>query len=128
MTNPKFDKQAALDVFKATITNAAVSTSNVTFYKFEVGKPLCGEIKTLGQFTHDKYGPQKTAIIEADSGEVVSVILPQYVLEKMRREDAESGDLIFIDFQGKGTSKSGNQYNKYHCEIQKANAAQVLNF
>ena len=90
-----------------------------TFWKYAVNKPLIGRISDFDSFEHDLYGKQETVIVELKSGELVSAILNDYLINGMRCQNGAIGDLIRIDFQGKERSKNGKTFNKFNMIIQK---------
>jgi len=89
-------------------------------WKHEVRRPLIGQIKGFGSFHHDRYGMQKTVIVEQESGELVSAILNDYLENGMQRQQAEVGDFVLIVLLGKEYSNNGNAFNKYNLVVQKA--------
>ena len=88
-------------------------------WKHEINKPLIGRIRGYSSFLHDRYGKQETVIVELESGELVSAILNDYLVNGMRIQDAEINDLILIEKLGKELSNNGNCFNRYNMVIQK---------
>lgn len=110
MSHNKFAKLKAI---------AAGEMARLTIWKHETKKPLIGRIKGFSSFHHDQYGMQETVIVETESGELVSAILNDYLIEGMRRQRAEVNDLLFIELLGQDNSKNGNCFNKYVLVIDK---------
>lgn len=90
-----------------------------SIWKHEVNQPLIGRIKGFGNFLHDRYGKQETVIVELESGELVSAILNEYLVNGMHLQQAEIGDFILIQLLGKELSNGGNCFNKFNLVIQK---------
>jgi hypothetical protein len=104
----------------------AMATSEVTVqqpihWQHEEHKPLIGTIKGFGEFHHDRYGLQKTVIVERENGEVVSAFMNVYIANGMERSHAQTGDLVLILLLGKAKSQDGNQFNQFQVHVEKAN-------
>lgn len=110
-----YDKFAAL---KAIATGEATAPLP-TIWAHEVNKPLIGTIKGFSRFQHDRYGMQETVIVELESGELVSAILNPYLIDGMRRQNAEENDLVLIQLICKDISAHGNTFNKFNLVVQK---------
>ena len=66
---------------------------------------------------HQTYGEQQTVIVKlADTDELVSAFLSDYLLEGLHRKDAKVGDRILIKFFG---MQPGERFNRYRLEIEK---------
>jgi hypothetical protein len=89
-------------------------------WQHEEHKPLIGTIKGFGEFHHDRYGPQKTVIVERENGEVVSAFMNAYIANGMERSHARPGDLVLIQLLGKAKSQDGNQFNQYQVHVEKS--------
>jgi hypothetical protein len=96
-----------------------VSSQQPTPWQHEVNKPLIGTILGFGEFHHDRYGPQKTIIVERENGEVVSAFMNAYVSNGMERQNAEPGDLVLIQLLGKAQNHHGGSYNQFQCYVDK---------
>ncbi len=114
--NSAQDKFAHLKAIAA----GEVSTEQPIPWQHEVNNPLIGTIKGFGEFHHDRYGPQKTVIVERENGEVVSAFMNTYISNGMERSNAQPGDLVLIQLIGKGKSQDGNQYNQFQLYVEKA--------
>ncbi len=90
-----------------------------TIWNHEMDKPLIGRIKEFSSFQHNKYGKQETVIVELESGELVSAILNEYLLEGMRRQRAEVNDFLLIQLQGTDLSNHGNRFKIFNLVIRK---------
>lgn len=91
-----------------------------TIWTHEIDNPLIGRIKGFSRFQHDKYGIQETVIVELESGELVSAILNDYLIEGMRRQRAEIEDFVLIQLMGKDLSNQGHRFNIFNLVIHKA--------
>jgi hypothetical protein len=107
------------DIFARVKAIAAGEMAQPANWVHEIDKPLIGRIKGFSSFHHDRYGMQETVIVETESGELVSAILNDYLIEGMRRQRAEVNDLVFIEKLGQDNSKNGNCFNKYVLVIDK---------
>ena len=78
-------------------------------------------METIVEFSSSKnktYGEQQTVIVKlADTDELVSAFLSDYLLEGLHRKDAKVGDRILIKFFG---MRPGEHFNRYKLEIDKA--------
>lgn len=92
--NDKFAKLKA-------IAAGEVSAQQPIPWTHEVNNPLIGTIKGFAEFHHDRYGLQKTVIVEWENGEVVSAFMNAYVSNGMEQQNAEPGDLVLIQLLGK---------------------------
>ncbi|WAR44595.1 hypothetical protein [Methylomonas rapida] len=114
-TNNANDKFAKLKAIAA----GEVSAQQPIPWQHEVNKPLIGTIKGFSEFHHDRFGPQKTVIVERENGEVVSAFMNAYVSNGMELQNAQPGDLVLIQLMGKAKSQHGNQYNEFQLYIEK---------
>ena len=90
-----------------------------TIWVHEINKPLIGRIREFNRFQHDRYGMQETVIVELETGELVSAILNDYLIEGMRRQRAEIDDFVLIQLLGTDLSNHGNRFNKFTLVIEK---------
>lgn len=90
-----------------------------TIWVHEVGNPLIGRIKGFSNFQHDRFGLQKTVIVELESGELVSAILNGYLEEGIRRKQARVNDFVLIQLLGKSSTNSGISFNRFQFEVMK---------
>jgi hypothetical protein len=110
----KFAKLKAIESGQA----AASTAQNVRFWSFERDGNIMGTIVNFDSFTHKLFGEQQTLIVRlAESDELISAILGDYLQEGMSRKQAAVGDLILIQFFGR---QAGERFNRYNLEIQKA--------
>ncbi len=97
---------------------------NARFWSFEKDGDIMGTIANFNSFTHPVYGEQHTVTVRlADSNELVSAFLSEWLQEGMNRKQAASGDLILIQFFGK---QAGERFNRYHLEIEKAARSEIF--
>lgn len=101
------------------IAASAKTHASPSNWTHEINKPLIGRIKRFSSFIHDRYGMQETVIVELESGDWVSAILSDYLIEGMRRQRAEIDDFILIQLLGTDLSNHGNYFNKFNLVIQK---------
>jgi hypothetical protein len=110
----KFAKLRAIESGQATVPTA----QNVRFWNFERDGNIMGTIIEFNSFTHQIYGEQHTVTVRlADSDELVSAFLSDWLQEGLHRKQAAVGDLILIQFLGR---QAGERFNRYHLEIEKA--------
>lgn len=110
--NDKFAKLKA-------IAAGEVSAQQPIPWQHEVDKPLIGTIKGFGEFQHERFGPQKTVIVEREDGEVVSAFMNAYIATGMEQQNAQPGDLVLIQLLGKAKSQHGNPYNQFQLFVEK---------
>jgi len=110
------DKFARL---KAIAAGEKAAPSLPAIWRHEVDTPLLGTIKEFSQFEHNRYGTQDTVIVERESGELVSAILNGYLSTGMQIQQAEVGDLVLIQLQGKERSNNGSMFNKFTLIVDK---------
>jgi hypothetical protein len=109
----KFAKLRAIESGQTTVSTA----SNIRFWSFERNGNIMGTIVEFNSFTHQVYGEQHTIIVRlAESDELVSAFLSDWLQEGMSRKQAAVGDLILIRFLGK---QAGERFNRFHLEIEK---------
>ena len=113
------DKFAQLKAIAAGIASAPALSSDIKFWSHEPHQPLIGTILGFDEFQHERYGLQKTVIVEQESGEVVSAILTKYLEKGMTIQNGEIGDLVLIEKQGQKRSKNGMTYNEFQLVVQK---------
>jgi len=110
----KFAKLRAIDSGQATVSTAP----NIRCWSFERNGNIMGTIVEFNSFTHQVYGGQHTIIVRlAESDELVSAFLSDWLQEGMSRKQAAVGDLILIRFLGK---QAGERFIRFHLEIEKA--------
>ena len=115
--NDKFAKLRAIESGQATVSSAP----NVKYWNFERDGNLMGTIVDFNGIMHPLYGEQQTVIVRlAETGELASAFLSGWLQEGMRRQNAQEGDLILIQFLGK---QPGERFNRFHLEIEKPNTA-----
>jgi len=95
-------------------------TQQLIPWQHEVNNPLIGTIKGFGEFQHERYGPQRTVIVERENGEVVSAFRNTYIANGMEQQNAQPGDLVLIQLLGKAKSQHGNQYNEFQLHVEKS--------
>ncbi|QSB01867.1 hypothetical protein JWZ98_02595 [Methylomonas sp. EFPC1] len=113
--NPNKDKFAHLKAIAA----GEVPTQQPTPWQHEVNNPLIGTIKGFGEFHHERFGLQRTIIVERENGEVVSAFMNAYIANGMEHHNAQPGDLVLIQLLGKAKSQHGNQYNEFQLYVEK---------
>ncbi len=114
------DKFARLRTIESGQT-MATTTQDVRFWSFEKDGNILGTITGFNSFEHPQYGEQHTVTVSlADSNELVSAFLSGWLQEGIRRQNAQVGDLVLIQFLGK---QPGERFNRFHLEIQKNDTA-----
>jgi len=95
----------------------------VRFWNFERDGHVMGTITGFNGFTHPVYGEQHTVIVRlAESGELISAFLSDWLQEGLSRKHADLGDLILIQYFGK---QPGERFNRFHLEIEKVQPEMV---
>ena len=96
---------------------AAGQEADVKKWKYERDGNVMGTIIDFSSMNHQTYGEQQRVIVKlADTGELVSAFLNDYLLEGLHRKDAKVGDRILIKFFG---MRPGECFNRYKLEIEK---------
>ncbi|ANE56527.1 hypothetical protein [Methylomonas sp. DH-1] len=117
--NARNDKFARLKAIAAGESEPAAASSFPEIWKHEVDKPLIGTFLGYGNFEHERFGLQETAIVQTENGQRVSAILNNYLSNGMQYQQAEPGDLVLIRLLGKEKSTNGSVYNKFELVVQK---------
>jgi len=116
------DKFARLRTIESGQTTTAKNVGNnnqARNWSYEKDGNVMGTITGFDSFEHPQFGEQHTVIVRlADTNELVSAFLNDYLQEGMRRQNAQVGDLILIQFLGK---QQGERFNRFHLEIEKPN-------
>ena len=113
------NKTEIFEQLKAMSAAHAAEQPLPSIWTHEIGKPLIGQIKGFSNFQHSRYGLQDTVIVELESGELVSAILTDYLVEGMQRQNAKINDFVLIELLGKDLSRSGNAFNKFSLQVVK---------
>jgi hypothetical protein len=99
----------------------ATTAQDIKFWSFERNGDIMGTIMGFEQLEHPQFGEQHTVIVRlADTNELVSAFLTGWLQEGMRRQKANVGDLVLIQFLGK---QAGERFNRFNLEIEKPNTA-----
>ena len=120
-TSDNTDKFAHLNAIAAGTASAPALASDIKFWSHEFNQPLIGTILGFDEFKHERYGIQKTVIVERESGDVVSAILTPYLQNGMAIQNGEIGDLALIEKLGQERSQRGNTFNRFRLVIEKTN-------
>jgi len=108
MTPEKIKK---LEELKNKAKEAPANTYSV-IWRPEVGDVLAGEIVRRQKFKHQQYGEQVALILDTEKGEI-SVVLNKFLMEELRNQKAERGNLVAIVYHGKRQNKHNGTYNHY---------------
>ena len=96
---------------------AAAQEADVKNWNYERDGNVMGTIVDFSSMNHQTYGEQQMVIVKlADTDELVSAFLSDYLLEGLHRKDAKVGDRILIKFFG---MRPGERFNRYRLEIDK---------
>ena len=96
---------------------AAGQEADVKKWKYERDGNVMGTIVDFSSMNHQTYGEQQTVIVKlADTEELVSAFLSDYLLEGLHRKEAKVGDRILIKFFG---MQPGERFNRFRLEIDK---------
>ena len=97
---------------------AAGQEADVKNWSYESDGNVMGTIVEFSSLKNKTFGEQQTVIVKlADTDELVSAFLSDYLLEGLHRKDAKVGDRILIKFFG---MRPGKRFNRYRLEIEKA--------
>jgi hypothetical protein len=95
------------------------ASTEVRNWNFNNDGNIMGTITGFNSFEHPKYGEQHTVIVRlADTNELISAFLNGWLQEGIRRQNAQVGDLILIQFLGQ---QPNERFNRFNLEIQKTN-------
>lgn len=93
--------------------------AEVPVWKPAAGETLEGVI--IGSRTGmGPFGSQPQALIETIEGQTVAVWLTTWLLQQMRDQHAERGDLVSLTFHGRQRSRRGSEFNSYSVTVLKA--------
>ena len=96
---------------------AAGQEADVKKWKYERDGNVMGTIVDFSSMKNKTFGEQQTVIVKlADTEELVSAFLSDYLLEGLHRKEAKVGDRILIKFFG---MRPGERFNRYRLEIEK---------
>ena len=94
---------------------------DIKFWRFERDGDITGIITGFYQFEHPQFGEQHTVIVRLkDTDELISAFINCYLQEGIRRQKANVGDAIMIQFLGK---QPDERFNRYYLVIKKNNTA-----
>ena len=100
------------------IASGQATAPNVRFWSFEKDGNILGTIVGFNSFMNPMYGEQHTITVRlAESNELVSAFLSNWLQEGLSRKQAAVGDLILIQFFG---MQPGERFNRFNLEIEKA--------
>jgi hypothetical protein len=104
---------------------AALKQRNSITPEFENWKPiegetLIGEIVGGDVFNHPLYGEQKVMKVKSENGLLLNVFLNKWLLNALESFAATTGDFIALTFKGKKRTSSGNIFNAYQLDVEKA--------
>lgn len=104
---------------------AALKQRNSITPEFENWKPsegetLIGEIVGGDVFQHPLYGEQKVMKVKSENGALINVFLNKWLMNALESFVATTGDCIALTFKGKKRTSSGNTFNAYQLDVEKA--------
>ena len=100
-----------------TTTTTTATQQTVRFWNYPQDGDIIGTIIGFSGFNHPQFGEQHTVIVQlADTEELVSAILNNWLQEGLCRQQANVGDLILIQFQGKDPVQG---FNRFFLKIEK---------
>ena len=104
---------------------AALKTRVTSSPEFENWKPndgetLLGEIVGGDIFQHPLYGEQKVMKVKSENGACLNVFLNKWLMKALESFAATTGDFIALTFKGKKRTASGNWFNAYALDVEKA--------
>ena len=98
-------------------TTTATATQTVKFWNYQQDGDIIGTIIGFNHFDHPQFGEQHTVTVQlADTNELISAFLNDWLQEGLRRKQAKVGDLILIQFLGK---EPNQRFNRFYLEIEK---------
>lgn len=89
-------------------------------WKPNEGETLLGEIVGGEIFEHPLYGEQKVMKVKAENGALLNVFLNKWLINALESFAATTGDYIALTFKGKKKTKTGNSFNAYALDVEKA--------
>jgi len=114
----KFARLRTLESGQTTTAQNVGNNNQARNWSYEKDGNVMGTITGFNSFEHPQFGEQHTVIVRlADTNELVSAFLNGWLQEGMRRQNAQVGDLILIQFLGK---QLGERFNRFHLEIEKS--------
>jgi hypothetical protein len=114
----KFARLRTLESGQTTTAQNVGNNNQARNWNYEKDGNVMGTITGFNSFEHPQFGEQHTVIVRlADTNELVSAFLNGWLQEGMRRQNAQVGDLILIQFLGK---QLGERFNRFNLEIEKS--------
>jgi hypothetical protein len=93
--------------------------AEVPAWKPEPGETLeaiiVGSRKGQGPF-----GEQPQMLVQTVEGRMLAVWLTTWLLDRLKEQDAQRGDLLSLTFHGRQRSKRGTEFNSYTVTVLKA--------
>ena len=65
------------------------------------------------------FGEQPQMLVQTVDGRMLAVWLTDWLLDKLKEQQAERGDLVSLTFHGKQRSKRGTEFNSYSAIVLK---------
>lgn len=65
------------------------------------------------------FGEQPQMLVQTVDGRMLAVWLTDWLLDKLKEQQAERGDLVSLTFHGKQRSKRGTEFNSYSVTVLK---------
>ena len=75
---------------------------------------IAGSRKATGPF-----GEQNQVLVQTIEGRMVAVWLTAWLLDRLKEQHAERGDLLSLTFHGRQRSKRGTEFNSYAVTVLK---------
>ena len=76
---------------------------------------IVGSRKATGPF-----GEQPQMLVQTVEGRMLAVWLTTWLLDRLKEQDAQRGDLLSLAFHGRQRSKRGTEFNSYTVTVLKA--------
>ena len=80
---------------------------------------IVGSRKAAGPF-----GEQPQMLVQTVEGRMLAVWLTDWLLDRMKEQHAERGDLVSLTFHGRQRSKRGTEFNSYSVTVLKPSEVQ----
>lgn len=75
---------------------------------------IVGSRKAAGPF-----GEQSQMLVQTIEGQMLAVWLTSWLLDRLKEQHAERGDLVSLTFHGRQRSKRGTEFNSYSVTVLK---------
>jgi hypothetical protein len=92
--------------------------AEVPVWKPEPGETLEAVI-VASRKADGPFGVQPQMLVQTVEGQMLAVWLTSWLLDRMKEQHAERGDLLSLTFHGRQRSKRGTEFNSYSVTVLK---------